>query len=132
MNNTDNEQQEQEHTRNAIRIINPYRFAGTWVFDDENTGLVREPFVEGADDIIDVMAASITDADDGFALIFSAQSFPGSTLHLERVREEDEGWWYRSDALDMEGWLCPALFLYFEEAPEQLHCKFSNANEEGS
>jgi hypothetical protein len=25
----------------------------------------------------------------------------------------------------MEGWLCPALFLYFDEAPEQLHCKFT-------
>jgi len=95
------------------------------VFDDDNTGLVREPFVEGADDIIDVMTGQIEGAADGFGLIFSAQPFPGSTLQLLRVREEHGGWWYRADTLDMEGWLCPALFLYFDEAPEQLHCKFT-------
>lgn len=116
---------ENEHARNAIRIIKPYRFAGTWVFDDDNTGLVREPFVEGSDDIIDVMTATIENASEGFALMFSANPFPGRTLYLERVCEEAGGWWYRSDVIDMEGWLCPALFLYFEEAPEQLHCKFA-------
>ena len=123
---TPNERKEKnESERNSIRIIKPYKFAGTWVFDDENTGLVREPFVEGADDIIDVMTGQIEGAADGFGLIFSAQPFPGSTLQLLRVREEHGGWWYRVDALDMEGWLCPALFLYFDEAPEQLHCKFA-------
>ena len=116
---------EPESERNSIRIIKPYKFAGTWVFDDDNTSLVREPFVEGADDIIDVMTSQIEGAEEGFALIFSAQPFPGSTLELLRVREEFGGWWYRSEALDMEGWLCPALFLYFEEAPGQLHCKFA-------
>ncbi len=122
---TDTDNENQEHARNAIRIIKPYKFAGTWVFDDDNTGLVREPFVEGADDIIDVMTGQMEGAEDGFGLIFSAQPFPGSTLQLLRVREEHGGWWYRADALDMEGWLCPALFLYFVEAPEQLHCKFT-------
>ena len=120
------------NTTNAIQIINPYRYAGTWVFDDKNKGLIREPFVEGADDIIDVMVSNINRASDGFALIFSAQSFPGSTLHLQRMHAQDGGWWYRSDSLDMEGWLCPALFLYFAEAPEELFCKFSPINQEGN
>ena len=114
-----------ESERNSIRIIKPYKFAGTWVFDDDNTNLVREPFVEGADDIIDVMTSQIEGAENGFALIFSAHPFPGSTLQLLRVREEFGGWWYRSEDIDMEGWLCPALFLYFEDAPEELHCKFA-------
>ncbi len=95
------------------------------MFDDDNTNLVREPFVEGADDIIDVMASQIEGAEEGFALTFSAQQFPGSMLELLRTREEFGGWWYRSEALDMDGWLCPALFLYFEEAPEKLFCKFA-------
>ena len=111
--------------KNSIRIIMPYKFAGTWVFDDDNTGLVQEPFVAGADDIIDFMTGQIEGAEDGFGLIFSAQPFPGSHLQLSRVREEFDGWWYRAAALDMEGWLCPALFLYFDQAPEELHCKFT-------
>jgi hypothetical protein len=114
-----------ESERNSIRIIKPYKFAGTWVFDDDNTNLVREPFVEGADDIIDVMTSQIEEAEGGFALIFSAQPFPGSSLELLRTREEFGGWWYWSETLGMEGWLCPALFLYFEEAPEKLFCKFA-------
>ena len=125
MNTPTNNTTDNESERNSIRIIKPYKFAGTWVFDDENTNLVREPFVEGADDIIDVMTSQIKGATDGFALTFSAQQFPGATLELLRTREEFGGWWYRSEALDMEGWLCPALFLYFEEAPEKLHCKFA-------
>ena len=95
------------------------------MFDDDNTNLVREPFVEGADDIIDVMASQIEGAEEGFALTFSAQQFPGMMLELLRTREEFGGWWYRSEALDMDGWLCPALFLYFEEAPEKLFCRFA-------
>jgi hypothetical protein len=30
---------------NALRVINPYNHLGMWVFDDESTGLVREPFM---------------------------------------------------------------------------------------
>ena len=123
--NTPTNNNTNESERNSIRIIKPYKFAGTWVFDDDNTNLVREPFVEGADDIIDVMTSPIEEAEEGFALIFSAQQFPGATLELLRTREEFGGWWYRSETLDMEGWLCPALFLYFEEAPEKLFCKFA-------
>ena len=31
------------------------------------------------------------------------------------------GTWYWSDELQMEGWLCPALFRYYDEAPETLY-----------
>lgn len=30
---------------NALMVIAPYRYAGTWVFDDSAVGLKREPFV---------------------------------------------------------------------------------------
>ena len=110
--------------RNSIRIIKPYKYEGVWVFDDENTGLVREPFVMGADDIIDVMCDEIENAEEGFTLFFSSRKFPGTNLQLLRVREECGGWWYRCEGLDMDGWLCPALFLYFEEAPKELYCMF--------
>ena len=38
---------------NAIIVIHPYKYEGMWVFDDSKVGLVQEPFVSGADTIID-------------------------------------------------------------------------------
>ena len=40
-------------TVNAISVIFPYKYLGLWVFDDEKTGLIQEPFVAGADTLID-------------------------------------------------------------------------------
>ena len=109
---------------NAIMVIKPYKWNGMWVFDDANTGLVREPFVAGADDIIDVMVEQIENAEAGFALTFSHLPFPGHDLELFRQHEEAEGWWYHSPVLEMDGWLCPALFLYYDEAPIYLFASF--------
>jgi hypothetical protein len=106
---------------NSINVIAPYQHLGLWVFDDPRVGLVQEPFVSGADAMIDAVVADIPDAHEGFLMIFSASAFPGHQFHLERVRSEGGGNWYRSADLDMEGWLCPALFKYFDEAPEDLY-----------
>lgn len=38
---------------NAIRAIYPYKDSGLWVFDDERVGLDKEPFIAGADTLID-------------------------------------------------------------------------------
>ena len=64
---------------NALSVIFPYRLEGVWVFDDAVTGLVREPFISGADNILDVLAEHIPNAADGFKIIFSASPF--SRLH---------------------------------------------------
>ena len=111
---------------NAIIVINPYKDSGLWVFDDERAGLDKEPFVSGADTIIDraVEAKKIPDAEKGFRLIFSAGEFPGYDFRLTWVRAGDGGNWYRSDDLKMEGWLCPALFKYFAAAPKEIFAKF--------
>jgi hypothetical protein len=58
----------------------------------------------------------------GFRLLFASEPFPGYQVKLEKVREEYEGVWYRW-ADNGEGWLCPALFLYFPEAPTCLYAK---------
>jgi hypothetical protein len=111
----------QAQVRNAIGVIAPYKYEGIWVFDDPAVGLVREPFVAGIDTMIDKLVASIPDAEHGFRLLFSATPFPGYTVKLEWRREEYGGNWYYSPAFDMEGWLCPALFKYFEKAPRELY-----------
>jgi hypothetical protein len=106
---------------NAINVIAPYKHLGLWVFDDPKVGLVQEAFIAGADTMIDRVTADIPDAANGFVLVFSAFEFPGHQFVLDWRREEGDGNVYYSPALDLEGWLCPALFRYFESAPARLY-----------
>ncbi|MHC4954982.1 MAG: DUF6717 family protein [Planctomycetota bacterium] len=110
---------------NAILAIYPYRHNGLWVFDDERAELHREPFIAGADAMIDkaVVEKGIERPEDGFRMIFSAGPFPGYDFRLEWVREGDGGNWYKSDRFEVEGWLCPALFKYFDQAPREIYTK---------
>jgi len=108
---------------NSIRLISPYKYNGIWVFDDEQVGLVREAFVAGADLIIDRLVESIPNASDGFNLLFSHTPFPGYQIMLEWIEKEQEygGNIYFCEEYDITGWLCPALYLYFETAPPLLY-----------
>ena len=106
---------------NAINVIAPYKYLGMWVFDDPRVGLVQEPFVSGADTMIDRSVSEIPDAEDGFRMLFSASPFPGYQFRLEWRRGDRSGNWYFSPELGMEGWLCPALFNYFDKAPKELY-----------
>jgi len=108
---------------NAINFIVPYRYEGMWVFDDPRVGLNKEPFVSGADDMIYVLVPDIPNADKGFRLLFAATPFPGHTVKFEWRREESGGNWYFSPEHEMEGWLCPALFKYFDSAPKEIYVK---------
>ena len=46
---------------NQILVIAPYWLdsVGTWVFDDQDVGLDKEPFVEGVPEMIDELVADI-------------------------------------------------------------------------
>ena len=106
---------------NAINVIAPYRYLDMWVFDDPRVGLSAEPFVGGADTMIDRITADIPNAQDGFIMVFSATPFPDHQFRLEWRREERCGNIYYSPDLDAEGWLCPALLRYFETSPPEIH-----------
>jgi hypothetical protein len=67
---------------NATNVIAPYKYLGMWVFDDAKVGLVQEPFVAGADQIIDRAVAGVPNADAGFLMLFSATPFPGHQFRL--------------------------------------------------
>lgn len=105
---------------NALNVIAPYKHLDMWVFDDARVGLVQEPFVSGADTMIDRVVRDIPNAESGFKMIFSAARFPGAQFALQWRRGENDGNWYYSPELDLEGWLCPALFRYFAEAPKEI------------
>ena len=98
-----------------------------WVFDAPEHGLDKEPFVEGMPDIIfnvlyteGMMFSAIK---DGFWITFSDAMFKpakGHSLHiLHRQHERDHGWVYTYLG-GLDGWLCPALFAYFDEAPQAI------------
>ena len=108
---------------NSLMLIRPYKYEDTWVFDDPAVGLKREPFIAGIDTMIDKVVADVPNAERGFRAIFSASSFPGYALKLEWWRSESGGNWYYREKFSMEGWLCPALFKYFAEAPREIYVK---------
>ena len=108
---------------NSLMIIFPYLDRGIWVFDDESVGLNKEPFVAGIPEMIEILVQDIPDASQGFALIFSVHPFPGYQAELLWMREEYEGHWYCWKEQGIEGWLCPALFKYFDAAPPKIFCK---------
>ena len=106
-------------------MIQPYWSSdlSTWVFDDPAVDLEQEPFVSGAEVILDELVQDIPNARDGFRLFFSDLPFPGFQRSLTLNREENGGGWYGLDGSPLEGWLCPALFRYFAEAPARLYAK---------
>ena len=110
-------------TSSSLLVIAPYRHAGTWVFDDLSRGLSKEPFVAGIPELIDKLVADIPNADKGFRLTFSAQAFPNYDDKLVWKRKGMRGNWYYSEKFKAEGWLCPALFKYFREAPKEIYVK---------
>lgn len=117
----------------------PYLFESTvWVFDDERTGLKEEAFVLGMTEMISrlVEHKRIPNVSRGFAMHFSDQPFDGYDAVLNWIRSDDSqqvsdkdgnvsplsGNWYRGEVVGevMEGWLCPALGLYFQSAPKKI------------
>jgi hypothetical protein len=109
---------------NSIIAIHPYKHQGMWVFDDPQVGLQREPFISGADEIIERMVRGIPNAERGFTLVFSSESFPGYQQEFEWSRADLSGNWYKSSALGIEGWLCSALLKYFESPPPKIYAEF--------
>jgi hypothetical protein len=114
--------------QNSLFVIKPYKWNGQWVFDDPDRNLVREPFVAGADVILDVATSHIPNADKGFLAVFSAGSFPGAVIVLEWVGEEGGGNIYRWPEQGLEGWLCPAMQKYLDPAPKRLYVQIKPAS----
>ncbi len=109
--------------RNALLIIQPYWTGGTWVFDDARIGVVREPFVCGAPEVISKMVhdAKIKKAENGFRLLFSAEPFPEAT-EFKWLKNEHSGAWYRAE-WGAEFWLCSCIRAYYGNPPKRLFAK---------
>ena len=113
---------------NFLRLISPYKSEGCWVFDDDKHGLVKEPFVFGADVVLDWLVANIEDAESGFKLLFAEKPFPDYQAKFVWLREEYDGNWYVEESTKQEGWLCPALLKYFDNPPKEIYVLASKRN----
>ena len=111
---------------NQIMVIFPYLYDDTWVFDDQQAGLEKEPFVCGIPEMINIMTEELPDADRGFRMLFSSTPFPNYQAELIYLREEYGGNCYSWEKHSLEGWLCPAMFRYFQTTPEKIYCKAEN------
>jgi len=110
---------------NSIMHITPYRDGRVWSFDDPTRKLKREPFVAGIPEIINVFVPKEQQTCD---ITFAGRQFPGAMGKLLKIsdRPKEDGTVYELCAEGyppLQGWLCPALFEYFEEAPEELWFK---------
>jgi len=109
-----------EKSKNSIFVIHPVRHGGIWDFTDPAVGLVNEPFVGSVNTVLDWMLAQAgKPGATKMSLQFSANQFPGAT-GFTKTSEQFGGNNYYCKELNVEGWLCPALFKYFPEAPPEL------------
>ena len=100
--------------RILVRLVD-----GLWVFDDLKFGVMEQPFVFGSDLILEKMLAEVGGEIDRMNILFSGIPFPGSEHCLKFVREETEGFVYRWQDHNLQGWMSPSLRNYFPElAPE--------------
>lgn len=103
---------------NSIFIINPYIHGSSWVFDDNNVGLVKEPFVAGADTLLDV----VSEGREKCTALFSQIKFPSAQYTLTyKAGEINSGTDYFCEELNHDLWLCPALGCYFDESPKTIY-----------
>lgn len=108
--------------KNSIFSIDVYKEGVMWAFDDARVGLKKEPFVAGADTLIDKLAGK----KKKITLIFSDKPFPSATLQVERTSKPGKivGTDYYCNQLDHTLWLCPALNLYYPKSPKRLYIEY--------
>ena len=105
-------------TKNSIFIIHPYLHGSSWVFDDKSVGLVKEPFVAGADTLLDILS----EGEDSCEVLFSEIKFPTAEYTLEyKSGKIDQGTDYFCKELNHALWLCPALGCYFDDSPKTIY-----------
>ena len=109
-------------TMNQINVINPYKYNGQWVFDDESKDLDKEPFIAGADTLIDTLTGGST---DNCQIIFSKDAFPTANFVVDKIGPGVGGGTnYKYDINSKVKhylWLCPALLKYFNNPPSNIY-----------
>ena len=104
-------------------VVEPYKVAGSWVFDFPPAGMIAQPFARGIPEMLDlVLSRKGLQGVKEFRLTFSNLQFADWDGELIQVENEAGGPRYR--LVGVEGELTGRLFLldaFFPEAPQQLY-----------
>ena len=118
---------------NAVFTITPRRMKKSplWVFDDPQRGLMSEPFLEDASEVLSDIARKVN-AKDEMVLVFSQTEMPNQTAMATRAGSgkmaDQAGCFYNLDGKRF--WLCPAVTKYFPNPPETIFVKAFPVEEE--
>jgi hypothetical protein len=116
---------------NAIHVIHPYKSNGIWMFDDADKNVSKEPFVSGADEILDI----VSNYQSKCTVLFSDNCFPGNKYRLKKTFDEGQGAWYMLNEIAASeeckditnikhGWLCAVVKYYFQNnIPDEIYIK---------
>lgn len=121
---------------NSIYTMQVYYDGGSWVFDNPAVGLIKEPFVAGADEIFDEIAhlRAVDPSKAVIDIVFSDVQFPGWELMAEHLGPSMGGDDYSVIASEYETledhdfWLCPALLKYFSDAPNRIFMRVTKVS----
>ncbi len=106
-----------------VKRLDAYKNGEVWLFDDEEKHIEREPFVEGSSCLISEIQRRNGLSGDTLSITFSDEPLDHDMHELIWKDSRDDDSWnqYYSPILDMYGWLCPVLLVYFDEAPRKLY-----------
>lgn len=113
----------------SIMLIKAKRLGDCWFFDDSALGILDEPFVPDASQMIDRAYADAFGEMPGefIGIMFSPYEFPGHTAKFILKANEGSGFRYSytiSGKVPITGWLCPTLLKYMTPAPTIIYSKF--------
>ena len=112
---------------NNLYIIEIYKYMQYWAFDYPELNIYKEGLVEGIDTIIDIAVKDFKDPNNGFICMFSKNPFPNYQIKLElKIRGNNvDGNTYHCPELNIDGWLCPCLYNFFDIEPDTIYLKLS-------
>jgi len=109
-------------SNNQVNVIYPKRNKyGVWSFDDDDLGIVAEPFVGDVNTVIDMFS----NGKKSLEIYISKDIIPNFTLSLSRIKDSDVEGMYLLDGTDIEGWLCPCLLNYFPDYVDKIYAKIN-------
>lgn len=125
-----------EQAQNAIYTMRVYRHESAWVFDHYGLGLIKEPFVAGADEIFDEIAhlRAVDPSRACIDILFSDGQFPGWQILAEHRGPGWGGDEYEIISSEFETldehdfYLGPFLLKYFSEAPNKFFMKVTKVS----
>lgn len=107
---------------NAVNMLDIYRTKnGVWCFNDEDLGIIAEPFVGEINTMIDMYARG----KEELTVYISKEEIPNCTLSLTKLESEFKGM-YTLNGTDIEGWLCPCLLNYFPEYVQNIYVRIKD------